>query len=495
MADTKRARELGTFSQNSYDLIIVGGGIYGVMLSYEASRRGLRPLMLEKNDFAGATSLNHLRTVHGGLRYLQKADIPRFLESVGERKWFLQYFPEYVKPMPCLMPLYGKGLHRNMILRAALLLNDFLSFNRNKGVTAKNHLHRGRVVSPDETKTIFPDVDTKGLTGGAVWYDASVREYQRLNFRLLEIAMAAGAAALNYIGVKELLTENNRVVGVRARDEESGNMFEFRAPVVINASGPWSRETAAVFHKDHEPLFKKRLLLWNVMFKRDALSGHALALNPVKGKGRSYFFHPWNNRLLVGTGELVVEKSETETRVPDHEMAAFIRDINIMAPQLNLKQSDIQRVYSGVLPATDAGGLSGREVIHLHASNGGPDGLVSLSGVKFTTSRLVAEKVMKRLFPDRNAVSHEIHARGSEDRFREFPFDWEPSTPDDLEMLKEIIANESVVHLDDLVLRRTSLGDNPERAIKILPQLKKLFNWDEGTWDTEVDTLERELFL
>lgn len=493
MANAIIERNPGACAGDTYDLIIVGGGIYGVMLSYEATRRGLRPLILEKRDFAGATSLNHLRTVHGGLRYLQKADIPRFMESVGERKWFLRYFPEYVKPMPCLMPLYGKGLHRNIILRAALLLNDILSFKRNKGVREENHLQRGKVVSPDETRAIFPQVDAAGLTGGAVWYDASVREYQRLNFQLLKIAVGAGARALNYIDVKELLAENNKVTGVRAQDEETGVTHEFRAPMVINAAGPWSRETASVFHKDHVPLFKKRLLLWNVLFKRDALSSHALALNPVKGKGRSYFFHPWNNRLLVGTGELVVEKSDKETRVPDSEMDAFIHDIHIMAPHLDIKQSDIQRVYSGVLPATDAGGLSSREVIHLHASDGGPDGLVSISGVKFTTSRLVAETVLKRLFPGRESISHEKFIGAGAGRYMEFPYDWEPGTQDDLEKLKEIIATESVVRLGDLVLRRTSLGDHPERAVKILPQLKPLFNWDDKTWDAEVNALKKEL--
>jgi glycerol-3-phosphate dehydrogenase len=396
---TTLTREPGKCSDETFDLIIVGGGIYGVMLSLEAVRRNLRPLMLEKNDFSGATSLNHLRTVHGGLRYLQKLDLPRFIESIKERKWFLKYFPQYVTPMACLMPLYGKGLHRNSVLRIALWLNDFLSYNRNKGVKPEQHLPRGKVISPRRTCDIFPGVDSSGLKGGAVWYDGGIEEFQRLLMEVTKTAAACGARFLNYTEVKELIREGNRVAGVRAVDNESGDTFDFNAPVVINAAGPWCREVASLFDRDYVPLFKKRLLLWNVLFDREAMSNYALGLTPERGKGRSYFFHPWKNRLLVGTGEVVVENRDTA--VPPEELESFIANINKMVPGLELNENDIQRIYSGILPAKDDGSLANREVIFNHAVEGGPAGLFSISGVKFTTSRLVADKTLKKIFPKR----------------------------------------------------------------------------------------------
>ncbi|MCP5047226.1 MAG: FAD-dependent oxidoreductase, partial [bacterium] len=300
---TALVRDLEAGSANNVDLIIIGGGIYGVMLSLEAVRRNLKPLMLEKNDFCSATSLNHLRTLHGGLRYLQTLDLPRFKESVGERKWFLKYFPQYASPMPCLMPLYGNGLHRNSVLSAALLVNDILSFNRNKGVRKDRYLPKGKVISAERTRELFPDVDGAGLKGSALWYDAGVHEFQRLTMEAVKLAAASGAKFLNYVEAGELLKEKNRVTGVRATDRETGNQFQFHAPVVINAAGPWCRDIAARFDKDHPSLFQKRLLLWNVLFKKQAFSDYALGLTPGKGKGHSYFFHPWKNRLLVGTGE------------------------------------------------------------------------------------------------------------------------------------------------------------------------------------------------
>src|SRR5512137_1904921 len=101
-------RDSAAAASEKYDVIIVGGGIYGVMLALEAGKRRQRALLLEQEDFGGATSLNHLRTIHGGLRYLQSLDLPRCLESIRERRWFLANFPALVQVLPCLMPLYGR---------------------------------------------------------------------------------------------------------------------------------------------------------------------------------------------------------------------------------------------------------------------------------------------------------------------------------------------------------------------------------------------------
>jgi glycerol-3-phosphate dehydrogenase len=488
---TEQTRAPESCSKETYDLIIAGGGIYGVMLAYEAVRRNLRPLMLEKNDFTSATSLNHLRTVHGGLRYLQTLDLPRFKESINERKWFLKHFPQFVTPMACLMPLYGKGMHRPFILRLALLANDILSFNRNRGVREDRRLLNGRVISASRTADVFPMVDANGLKAGAVWYDGAIQEFQRLLMELIKVSAAKGARFLNYTRVTGLMKNENAVTGVTAKDTETGTEYQFNAPVVINAAGPWSRELAGQLDRDHAPLFKKRLLLWNVLFNKPALSGFALGLAPEKGSGRSYFFHPWKNRLLIGTGELTVEKSENETRVPPEEMQKFIDAVNDMAPGLDITTKDIQRVYSGILPARDDGALAKREEIFNHETQGGPKGLFSISGVKFTTSRLVADKTLNRIFPGREKISHQELIDNVQTL--QFDYDWEPAKESDFDLLKEIIESESVVHLSDLILRRTSIGDHPERALRLLPKIKHLFSWDDRQWRQEEDALKRAL--
>ncbi|MCP4217663.1 MAG: FAD-dependent oxidoreductase, partial [bacterium] len=184
----KIERNVKKCSETSYDVVIVGGGIYGAMLALEAVRKNLRPLVLEKNDFSGATSLNHLRTVHGGLRYLQSLDLFRFKESVKERKWFLRYFPQYVNPMPCILPLYGKGIQRNSVLGMGLVLNDLLSITRNAKIEKGKHLPKGKILSSQQTAEVFPEVNTDGLTGSALWYDAAIQEYQRMLMEILKLA-------------------------------------------------------------------------------------------------------------------------------------------------------------------------------------------------------------------------------------------------------------------------------------------------------------------
>ncbi len=154
MAITERALE--ALAAERYDLVIVGGGIYGVMVSLEAVRRGLHPLLLERSDFGAATSHNSLRIVHGGLRDLQRVDLRRYYECVQERRWFLQNFPDLVEPLPCLMPLYGQGLRRPWVFRVGLMLNAALSLRRNVGVAPSLRLPSGGMLSREETSAIFP---------------------------------------------------------------------------------------------------------------------------------------------------------------------------------------------------------------------------------------------------------------------------------------------------------------------------------------------------
>jgi glycerol-3-phosphate dehydrogenase len=486
-------RDIERHSREKYDLIIIGGGIYGIMLLLEATRRKLRCLLVEEKDFGGQTSLNHLRTIHGGLRYLQTLDLKRFRESIKERKWFFRTLPALVKPMPCLMPLYGKGLKRRSILRMAVLINDLLSLNRNRGIHPQWRLARSRTINSGSVEKIFPAVNREGLQGGAVWHDGGIEEYQRLLMEILKFSLNQGGKAFNYLKATDLLTSLKKVNGILTRDMESGRVFEFQAPVVINATGPWSRDLARQFDRDYPSLFLKRLLNWNVLFDRESLSSYSLGLTASQGKGHTYFFHNWKNRLLVGTGELVVDPSNTERIVPRRAMEKFMADINELVPGLALTEKNILRVYSGVLPATRSGRLSVRETIINHANHNGPRGLYSISGVKFTTSRLVAEKVIRQIFPDLKKIPDSTSPIPLQIQDITVDYDWIPENDSQLTMIKVILEKESVIHLGDLLLRRTSIGDNPLRARKILNKIKKLFDWDDRRWNTEVELLEEEL--
>lgn len=487
------ARDIKKCTTEKYDLIIVGGGIYGVMLALEASRRKLHALLLEKEDFCGKTSHNHLRTVHGGIRYLQSLDLPRFTDSVKERKWFLKYFPCYVEVMPCLMPLYNKGIYRKGIFRFALLLNDILSFYRNFKLSKDRKVPNCKILSKEETTEFFPRIDQDGLKGGALWHDACLTDFQRFYIELLKFSCANDAVALNYVEVKRLLQQNGTTRGVAAIDKVTGEKVEFKAPCVINAAGPWARETAEIFDKDYPKLFEKRKLLWNVLFDREALSNHALALSPEKGGGHYYFLLSWEGRLLAGTPEKIVDKNLDETRISYEYMEEFINDLNKMVPGLNLSRQEIVRIYPGILPADKMDELTKRPAIIDHAEKGGPKGLYSIAGIKFTTSRLEADRLLNKIFPKIRKLSYEETFADLKMEHFHFDYRWEPHGEKDLNTLRGIIKNEAVVHLSDLILRRTSLGDNPKRAIDILTKLRELFKWPDAKWQEEVGLLKQQL--
>ncbi len=485
-------RDPAEAAEKTYDVIIVGGGIYGVALAREAAARGLRPLLLERDDFGGATSYNSLRIVHGGFRYLQKMDLHRFFESVGERRWLLQHFPELVKPLPCLMPLYGNGLFRPSILRTALMINDILSLHRNRSVPRENNLPGGNVIPPARVKEFFPMVDGRGLKGGAIWYDASMPDSQRLLMEMLRWAVSLGATAVNYMEVTELLTAGSAVSGVAAMDHAGGGEYQFHAPVVVNTAGPWCRQLATRFHQDYPKLFHSSIA-WNLLFDHPPLSDYALALAPKKPDAQVYFLRSWNGYLLAGTIHQPWNGVEKQPLPSEASIENFIRDINDTVPGLNLRREDILHIFSGLLPARTEGTnqLAVREVILDHGKSGGPKGLYSVSGVKFTTARLVAEKVVTTINPGAAKKNREHRPRqpirglfNLNSQMQELPREW-------IEELQRIIREEAVVHLDDLIVRRTNLGNLPRLAVTLAPQVARLFDWDEQRCQQEIERVEK----
>ncbi|MBK8944257.1 MAG: FAD-dependent oxidoreductase [Ignavibacteriae bacterium] len=490
---TKIIRDINSAKNKNYDMIIIGGGFYGVMLAYESACRGLKTLLLEKNDFGSATSFNSLRIVHGGLRYLQSLDLHRFKESVGERKWFLKNFPNLTKPISCLMPLYNKGLQRNSIMWAALNLNDILSINRNNEVGEKNSLLNGKIISSKKVKDIFPMVDTKELKGGAVWNDGAMDDSQLVILEILKTAVDNGCTALNYFEVKSIVKEDNKVKGVIAVDEKSNSEVEFNSSIIINSTGPWSRELAKSFHKDFEDLFKYSIA-WNILFDVDALSESALAITPPKDNAKAYFLRPWKGKLFAGTTHQTWDGVETNPIPTEESINNFIEDLNLSIPNLNLTKDKILQIYSGLLPAKKQGSneIAVREIILNHAEQGGPQGLYSLSGVKLTTSRLVAEKVLNKIFENKNIGKRKSikFSSKSNKEYGVFEWDWNLEDKEVREIIKSKFENESVVHLQDLLLRRSTLGDNPINALKYAEEICNILGWDKEKTENEIEDLK-----
>ena len=483
-----------------FQLAVVGGGIHGTMLALEASLRGISTLLLDRDDFGGSTSYNSLRIIHGGFRYIQHFDFQRLIASARERQWFLRFFPNLVSPQACMMPLYGRVLKRPFLLKGALQLYQLLTEKLNNELPPDKKIPKGRIISPEETMKSSSSVIADGLKGGAVWYDAFMPHSQRLLIGALRWACDHGAFALNYCKATKLLTHKDHVVGVRAVDQESETEFEFRTDVVINAAGPWCREVATTFDRDVPRLFNT-MVAWNVLFDRPAISEYAMAVSPPQSGSRAFFVVPWNGLIFAGTGQASRRGMRPTQEIGADEMDEFCRELNQALPGLDLRKGEIIHVYSGLQSAQQPGGsdLSHRDEYVDHSRIGGPHGLYSASGIKFTTARLMAERTVNTIFAHKKHRYDGVHAsfysppKDISGTGMLFDHSWRPQTEDHdwRSSLRSVIDREAVHHLDDLVLRRSNLGENPERSLTMAEQLVELFDWQKERQNEELQRLQK----
>ncbi len=396
-------------SQKVYDVVIIGGGIYGASVARDAALRGLKVALVEQGDFGSATSANNHKIIHGGLRYLQHADLKRMRESIRERSILFRIAPHLVHPLPFLIPTYGHLLKGKPALWAALKLNDLISFDRNRNLEHQKRIPRGRMLSKAECLQLCPGLAQRGLTGGALYFDGQVYNPDRLNLSLLLSAAGAGADLANYVQVNGFLQEGKTVTGVQAKDVLSGNCLEVRAKIVVNCSGPW---TDRVLHLLGNPRHSKRtnLLKAFVLVTRPLVQGIAVGIpgksqykdnDAILNKGHRYFFiTPWRNTSLIGTFQAPYDGDPDDFEVTEQDVGALIHEVNAAFPGAGLKRQDVYFVYRGLLPAGDMNGKTGdtqpaKEYdIHDHASGDRIQGLVSVIGVKYTTARDVAEKTI-----------------------------------------------------------------------------------------------------
>jgi glycerol-3-phosphate dehydrogenase len=497
---TRIVREPASAAEQEYDIAIIGGGIYGAMLLLIAAARGLRAILLERNDFGSETSFNSLRIIHGGLRYLQSLNLRRSRAMIAERAWFLRNFPDLVIHLPCLLPLYNRGLRRKSTMRIALGLDNFLSAFANDSLDGPRRIPVGRLVSPDQVRQFFPMVDPGGLIAGALWYDACVPNSQRLLVETLRWAISMGGRALNYVEAGDLLSAGNSVRGVLGLDGVTGEQIELRAKVILNATGPSSRSLAARYDQDIPDLFRPSLA-WNVLFDREQISEYAIAISNADPGAHVYFLVPWKGKLLAGTSHGRVT-SDNDKQVQKVQLDAMIEDINRAVPGLSLRLGEVARVFSGLLPVRRDGSvdLSARAVLHDHGKCGGPDGLFTVSGVKLVAAHQVAVKtirtVCRRFFPSESPASGALQHRPVPDP------NWDSSASGlcaaaamakHEPFLQKIIDEEAVIHLGDLALRRTTLWEEPAALLDIAPRIASLFPWGASEQEEEIAKLQAEL--
>ena len=485
-------REPREASGQRFDLLVIGGGIYGATLLLEGARRGLRCVLVERGDFGGATTWSSMRILHGGLRYLQSGDLRRFLASVRERRRILRCFPELCEPLPCLLALYGDGLRSPAVLRAALVANDLLSAARNRGVETRLALPRGHVLDVSETLERCPLLPADGLRGGAVWFDGSLPDAQRLVLELLHWASACGGSALNYVEAVGLGGAGGPDLSVECRDHVGGEHLEIRSRAVVNCAGPWWPDVAVAMGSDHD-LAAGHALGFNLLLAKEPPAGEALGLTLPRGGG-TVFLRGWKGMTLAGTfhGPAV-----GEARPPDGaQLAEAVEALRRALPAWTVNAADVLRVHWGLLPTRwrDSAVPASRPRWVDHGRRGGPDGLFSVSGVKLTTAWAVAKSALGRVARRRRLPL--TATRGPQ---RPPPAAWTPAESFEPLLARDpegaaaearcLIESESVLFPDDLLLRRTDWGCDPRRGRRIARLLAPLLGWQEEMLAAAVERL------
>jgi len=376
--------------------------------------------------------------------------------------------PRLVKPLPCLLPIYERGRKRASVLSLGLAANDAISAAM-MYLDGAVDVPRGHVLDAPATLELAPAIPADGLVGGAVWHDLSLRCPGRVIIEALKWAADFGGVAVNYVEARRLLTSRGRVRGVSVGETGGRASAELRADVVINAAGPWAGALASKWGACDARL-APLVVAWNLLLDRPALSGHAVALQEPSSSAALKFATSLGGRLLVGTGYAPLQGNcASAEAVADGELEAFLAAVNRCVPGLDAGRRDVLRVFSGVLPATAPGSSAPRARNLLSAR--GPRGLFTVSGTKFTTARSAARRALAAV--RRSGLLHwpttapqaypPCHASAADGLFGD---EWTMLDVDARRPgLAHIIALEAVEHLDDLVLRRTTLGDQPVRAL------------------------------
>ena len=393
-------------SHKLYDVAIIGGGIYGASVARDAALRGLSVALVDKGDFGNATSANSHKIIHGGLRYLQHGDLRRMRESIRERSTLMKIAPHLVFPMPFLIPTNRRLSQGKLVMALALKVNDLIGFDRNRHLYPEKTIPSGRLISKSEFLEMCPNLDSPDLTGGAIYYDGQLYNANRFLISTLSSANQAGADLANYVEVTGLLKGPNKILGLQAKDIFTTEPFDIKAKLVINCSGPWVNRflnNSGIWNDDKNAKYLKAM----VLVTRQLIDKVALGIpgksiyrdqDAVLNKGYRFFFiTPWRNRSLIGTFQRSYNETVSDDlHVSKTEIHELLHEINSGYPGAHLKESDVYFVYVGLLPKSEGENeqLVKQYTIYDHQQNEGLSGLLSVTGVKYTTARDVAERVV-----------------------------------------------------------------------------------------------------
>jgi glycerol-3-phosphate dehydrogenase len=397
-------RDLTRLANERFDLLIIGGGVTGACVARDAALRGLSVALVEKGDFAGATSAHNSKLIHGGLRYLRNFELGLVRESLRERRIWQRIAPHLVQPLPFLVPLYGGGWKARATLSAGLSLYDVLSYDRGWLDDPDERLPGHEWLDKNKALAEEPMLDAPGFEGTFRYYDAQMYAPERLALECLIDAAGHGAAIANYVAAEKLIVREGRIAGAHVREAFGGGEIDIEAKLTLLAAGPWADiflNQALGKPTSHKLLRSKGIhLLVPAMTRKDALT--------VAAGGGHFFVLPWRGLSLLGTTDTQFLGAPDDVGVTEGDIASFLGFINGHLPSAHLTRGDVRHSYAGLRPLVDDGSgdtydASRRAELIDHSKDDGVDGLFSAIGGKWTTSRDLAQKVTDTIVAKLNA--------------------------------------------------------------------------------------------
>ena len=363
-----------------WDVVIIGGGASGLGIATDAANRGLKTLLLEKIDFAKGTSSRSTKLVHGGVRYLQNGDVSLVLEALRERGIMRKNAPHLVRDLSFIIPSYDWW--SSPFYGLGLKVYDMMA--------GKLGLGPSTLLNKEETLSLIPNVNKKGLRGGVIYHDGQFDD-ARMAISLALTAESEGAVMLNYTEVYSFIKENDLIIGLEFKDRINGSKKRVFSKSIVNATGVFSDKLISLDQPRAKQLIRPSQGV-HIVLDKSFLNGPQAIMVPHTSDGRVLFAVPWNEYVVVGTTDTPINETLDEPIALDEEIQ-FIIDNAGMYMSKKPKRSDIKSVFAGLRPlaASEGNKETTKEISRHHKITVSTSGLINVLGGKWTTYRKIAE--------------------------------------------------------------------------------------------------------
>ncbi|MFQ6089330.1 MAG: glycerol-3-phosphate dehydrogenase/oxidase [Candidatus Methanofastidiosia archaeon] len=381
-----RKKNIKKMRREEFDVLVIGGGITGAGIARDATFRGLRTALVEKGDFASGTSSNSSKLIHGGFRYLETMELLLVFEASTERDRLRKLAPLSIRPSPFIMPIYRYSRNSYFKISCGMWLYDLLSLFKN--------IKRHRMFRAKKILEFIPELDDKELVGGVFYYDCVTDDW-RLTMRILKSAHENGAILTNYTKLEDFLKDNGRICGAKVRDLISGEDFEVKAKLFVNATGPWTDEILRLDEPGDMKIRPTKGI--HIILPKDRFeSENTVVVSDHKGE-RFIFVIPWNDFCIVGTTDTDFSESLDELYAKREEVLYLLESLNKAFPKLALSEKDVISTYAGVRPLILQKEKWEYRVSREHKVFESKSGLITITGGKLTTFRKMSEEVVDKI--------------------------------------------------------------------------------------------------